>query len=343
MNRFLAVVACFTIFLAACGVERTSEDTLSEDAETSSDQGSTDDSASTGTDDDQTSTTAPPPTAPPLTPPTTGVPGDVALTADFGDVDWEITHGELNDIVVSTQENQEFVDLVFGGTQPAGFTAGVLTEYLTSRAVQAELASLGGSISDDDLADSRLALLAQVETLYPAATDPTAEAERLFDEVPYLPFLTEYQAGQDALSAVLAESADPADGLPCVRHILVETEPEGDDIITRLDGGEDFGNLAIELSTGPSGPAGGDLGCAPASNYVPEFAAAVETAELGEFVGPVQTDFGWHVIVVDRFEVDGRTIASERLRERLLAATVDVDEGIGTWDGDRLVIIPVGA
>ncbi|MGI9596675.1 MAG: hypothetical protein ACR2QK_10975, partial [Acidimicrobiales bacterium] len=219
MNRFVAVVACFTIFLAACGAERSSDDTLAEDADVSADEATTDDSVSgedEPSDDDTSSTTAPPPTtAAPLPPATTGPPAEVVLTADFGVSSWEITHGELNEIVVSTQENEEFVALVFGGQQPEGFAAGVLTENLTSQAVQVELAEAGGTISDDDMAESRVQLLAQVETLFPNAADPAAEAERLYDEVPYLPFLAEYQAGQNALSALLAESAEPGEGNPC--------------------------------------------------------------------------------------------------------------------------------
>ncbi|MGI9597446.1 MAG: peptidylprolyl isomerase, partial [Acidimicrobiales bacterium] len=189
----------------------------------------------------------------------------------------------------------------------------------------------------------RVQLLAQVETLFPSAADPAAEAERLYDEVPYLPFLAEYQAGQNALSAVLAESAEPGEGNPCVRHILVETEAEGDDLVEQLDGGADFGELAVEFSTGPSGPNGGGLGCAPSANYVPEFAAAVDEAELGVVVGPVETQFGWHVIIVDRYEIDGRTIAGDLLRARLQSASVEIDENLGTWDPERLLVVPFGA
>lgn len=348
MNRIVAVVAFFTIVLVACGVDRASEDTLAEDAETSADEAAADEngdgseeSEDDGGSGDGAAETGPTSTLAPATPPTTGAPGDVALSADFGDEMWEITHGQLNEVVTASQENEEFVSLVFQGAVPPGFTTGVLTEWLTSQAVQFELAELGLSVSEEDLADSKVQLLSQVETLYPATADPAAEADRLYEEVPYLAFLTEYQARQNVLSDALSEAADPGEGVPCVRHILVETEAEGDDIITRLDGGEDFGDLAIELSTGPSGPSGGELGCAASSNYVPPFAAAVDEATVGEFVGPVQTDFGWHVIVVDGFEVDGRALASDQLRERLSGASVDVDDNLGSWDPARLVIIPM--
>lgn len=287
-------------------------------------------------------TVAPTSIAPP-SPPTTGAPGDVALAADFGDSSWEITHGELNDLVIPTQENEAFVNLVFRGVTPPDFALTVLTENLFSQAVQAELAAAGGEVTDADITASEESLVGQVEGLLVTAADPAAEAQALYDSTPYLAFLVRYQAAQDALTEILAANADPTDGLPCVRHILVDTEPEALDIQTRLAAGEDFGELAIELSTGPSGEVGGELGCGPSSQWVPPFAEAVDAAEIGEFVGPVQTDFGWHIIVVDRTEVDGRAIASELLQERVSTAAITLDENLGTWDPTRLAIEPAGA
>ncbi|MGH1492001.1 MAG: peptidylprolyl isomerase [Acidimicrobiales bacterium] len=348
MNRFVAVVAFFVFVLAGCGVDRASEDVLAEDAIPASDDQASDESpvdqGEPGSDGDG-SVVTPTPTTLAVPPPTTGVPSDVALSADFDGTTFEVTHGELNDVVVATQENQEFVDLVFGGVVPPDFTTGVLTERLVSEALRVELAAAGGAVTDADSEASKAALLNQVEAqLYQGQPDAPALAQALYEDVPYLPFLVEYQAGQDALSTFLGQ-AGAGDGpeVPCVRHILVETEAEGDAIITRLNGGEGFAELAIELSTGPSGPGGGDLGCADSAGYVPEFAEAVNAAEVGEFVGPVQTQFGWHVIVVEGFEaspVDGRTLASERLQERLATTTVDVDEKLGTWDPAQLFIIP---
>lgn len=264
------------------------------------------------------------------------------LTVDFGGGEQEISFGDLDGVVGPTLGNEEFVSLVYGGVVPDGFQAGILTEHLALEALRYELDDLGVEITETDMETSKADLLAQVQQLYAGSPDPAGEADRLYDEVPYLPFLADYQAAQNKLSGALVASAeaDSGNGDPCVRHILVETEAEGDDIQARLADGEDFSALAVELSTGPSGPNGGDLGCAPASNYVPEFAEAVIEAEVGEYVGPVQTDFGFHVLVVDRFQVDARTIVTERLRTRLGDATVDVDESVGTWDNDLLTIIP---
>lgn len=329
MKRIVALLAVLGLFTAACGVDRESEDALTTTVAETQASG-----------DESTGDSAAVPVIPEFVPPTTGAPNDTALSVDFGDASWEITHGELNDIVVPTYENQTFVDLVFQGTPPPGFTTTVLTEALFAESVRAELLANDGQISDDDLATSQEGLIGQVQGLLAGQPDPVTQAQELYDSTPYLSFLVEYQAAQNALTALLAESAEPADGIPCVSHILLETEADAQAILDRLDGGEDFAALAMEASTGPSGPSGGDLGCAPSANYVPEFAQAVDNAVIGEFVGPVQTDFGFHVLVVNRTEVDGRALAAELLEARVAGATITVDENLGTWDSDRLAIIP---
>ena len=84
------------------------------------------------------------------------------------------------------------------------------------------------------------------------------------------------------------------------RHILVKTEDEAKAIITELDGGADFVELAKAKSTGPSGPRGGDLGFFGKGRMVPEFEKAAFTLKAGEHTKtPVKTQFGWHIIKVD--------------------------------------------
>ena len=81
------------------------------------------------------------------------------------------------------------------------------------------------------------------------------------------------------------------------RHILVETQGAAQELITQLDGGADFAELASEHSTGPSGPSGGDLGWFAPNQMVAPFSDAVAGLENGAYTKePVQTEFGWHVI-----------------------------------------------
>ncbi|WP_375594328.1 peptidylprolyl isomerase [Algihabitans albus] len=84
------------------------------------------------------------------------------------------------------------------------------------------------------------------------------------------------------------------------RHILVESESEAQEIIGQLDGGADFAELAREKSTGPTGENGGDLGYFERGQMVAPFAEAAFGLEPGTYTDtPVQTQFGWHVILVE--------------------------------------------
>lgn len=82
----------------------------------------------------------------------------------------------------------------------------------------------------------------------------------------------------------------------CARHILLETEEEAQAVITELEGGAEFATLADERSTGTA--PGGDLGCFGQGQMVPPFEEAAFAAEVDAVVGPVETDFGFHVIKV---------------------------------------------
>lgn len=82
------------------------------------------------------------------------------------------------------------------------------------------------------------------------------------------------------------------------RHILVETQAAANELIVELNDGADFQELAREHSIGPSGPTGGDLGWISPDQMVQPFAAALVALEDGAYTeSPVQTQFGWHVIL----------------------------------------------
>lgn len=106
------------------------------------------------------------------------------------------------------------------------------------------------------------------------------------------------------------------------RHILVETEGEAREAIERLAHGEEFAELAEELSqdTG-SAQRGGDLGYFGQGRMVPEFEQAAFALEAGEVSEPVETQFGWHVIKVE----DTREQAAaefDAVKEQIRAALV---------------------
>ncbi|MFY9639590.1 MAG: peptidylprolyl isomerase [Rhodomicrobium sp.] len=83
------------------------------------------------------------------------------------------------------------------------------------------------------------------------------------------------------------------------RHILVKTEQEAKDLVKQLKAGADFNELAKKNSTGPSADSGGDLGYFSRGQMVKPFEDAAFRLKPGEVSGPVQTEFGWHVIKVE--------------------------------------------
>lgn len=82
------------------------------------------------------------------------------------------------------------------------------------------------------------------------------------------------------------------------RHILVTTEEACNDLKTQIEGGADFAELAGAHSQCPSGKQGGDLGTFSPGQMVREFDEVVFSAEVGKVQGPVQTQFGFHLIEV---------------------------------------------
>lgn len=113
-------------------------------------------------------------------------------------------------------------------------------------------------------------------------------------------------------------------------HILVATEDEAKEIKAQLDDGADFAELAKEKSTGPSGPNGGALGWFGKGQMVPEFEQAVIGLEKGQVSDPVQTQFGWHVVILnDKRKSEAPEFAAVRdelaqsVRQEAIQAKID--------------------
>ncbi len=136
----------------------------------------------------------------------------------------------------------------------------------------------------------------------------------------------------------------------CVKHILVETDEDAQTVLDRLEAGEEFEAVAQEVSTDSgSGAAGGDLGCSLLDRYVAEFSQGVRDAEIGVPFGPVESQFGFHIILVDSIDDDdtarsnaiaqlGQSADDEALFDWVDAAIADaevtVDPEYGEWVTD---------
>jgi peptidyl-prolyl cis-trans isomerase C len=137
------------------------------------------------------------------------------------------------------------------------------------------------------------------------------------------------------------------------RHILVGSEAEATEVISQLEGGADFENLARERSVDPSARTNsGDLGFFRREQMVPEFAEAAFALQPGEHTKePVQSQFGWHVIeVLERregapsFEETAPRLRQEMAREVVMALVADLraDAEIERFnlDGSPMPIAP---
>jgi len=81
-------------------------------------------------------------------------------------------------------------------------------------------------------------------------------------------------------------------------HLLVKTEEEAIKLREEIVAGKPFAEVAKEVSMCPSGRNGGDLGYFGKGQMVPEFEQAAFSLPVGEVSQPIQTQFGWHLLVV---------------------------------------------
>ncbi len=127
-----------------------------------------------------------------------------------------------------------------------------------------------------------------------------SEAEAYFDAHP-----AQFQAGEQGKAS----------------HILVDSEEEAKKAAEEIAAGKAFSDAAREYSTCPSKEKGGDLGYFGKGQMAPEFERAAFGAQAGETVGPVQTQFGYHLIrVEDKKQEEGVRFSDikEQLKEKLL-------------------------
>ena len=82
------------------------------------------------------------------------------------------------------------------------------------------------------------------------------------------------------------------------RHILVQTEEQCEKLKSDIEAGADFADIAKEYSDCPSGASGGDLGEFTPGQMVKEFDEVVFSGEVNKVLGPVKTQFGYHLLEI---------------------------------------------
>jgi len=164
-----------------------------------------------------------------------------------------------------------------------------IVEYLVERHLLAQAAVKDG-VAESEEYKRRLALYqakALRDAYYAEKIKPTVTEE-------------EIKATYDTESAKVAQTERVR-----ARHILVGSEQEAKQIIEQINGGEKFEDAAKKYSLDGSKEFGGDLGYFTAAEMVPEFSKAAFALKVGELSGPVKTDFGWHIILVEDRKIGG--------------------------------------
>jgi peptidyl-prolyl cis-trans isomerase C len=187
------------------------------------------------------------------------------VVATVGDT--EITMGEV--IIARSQLPQQYaqlpVDMLFSG----------LVDQLIQQQLLADASEGTSAQIEYTLRNERRALVA-ADVITQIANTSVTEAD---------------------IQAAYDERFTNAEAIPefNAAHLLVETEEEALAAKARIDEGAAFADVAREVSTGPTGPNGGNLGWFGAGAMVPAFEEAVAALEVGGVTEPFETQFGWHV------------------------------------------------
>jgi foldase protein PrsA len=227
----------------------------------------------------------------------------------------QVLGAEIEFEIVSAAAEEEF-DITFTDEEVAAAAESVYEEFSQEGQSREDFLAASGITETfvEAFAQQRLISERVREILVEDVEDPTAaeiEAAR--------------ETSVDALTTV------------CASHILVPTAEEAEDILSQLNEGADFAELAAEFGTDGTAENGGELGCSSPSQYVEPFAEATLAAPVGEvYAEVVETQFGFHVIeVTDRQEPAEADLPSdEELVEGLRAETAAME--YQTWFEDAL-------
>lgn len=298
----------------------------------------------------------------------TGTSGDPDAAASVGDD--TITLAEFEEEVAERTSDPEIAAQIEGDTTGAAqqqLETQVLSQLIITRLFEQGAEDEGVEIGEAEIAEARDLTVEQLggeeafEQVIEQAGLGEEEIEQELRLIALQRGLSEAlvpEVSDEDVEAFYEENQETQFG-PTVtaRHILVEESATARDALVRIEGGEDFAAVAAELSIDPSGQQGGDLGEIPRGQTVPEFEEAAYEAEVDELVGPVETEFGFHLIEVTERNEEGTPLeeAEEEIRAQLngqqsqgaigeflaeRGESVEVNPRFGTWDAAAGQVVP---
>ena len=279
----------------------------------------------------------------------------------------EITEDELRAELDAIRENEGYVQIlqqpgdptqaplqVLGrgaGTFDSEFVARVLGRQILLELIHQEFEERELELSDTDLDSARQQIVAelgeQVVEDFPEGYRRTI-TRRNAEVVKLQQALADVEVDDAAVEEFYEENRDRF-ALDCASHILVETREEAVELKAEIDGGASFADVAREHSTDTqSAQNGGSLDCQPKGTFVPAFSEALDAATPGVVTDPVETDFGFHLILLEERRVQSLEEVAPQIRQELLfqargafeqfiteaaqEAEVDVNERYGRFD-----------
>ncbi|WP_407271243.1 peptidylprolyl isomerase [Radiobacillus sp. PE A8.2] len=237
----------------------------------------------------------------------------------------EITDVELNEVLVKQYGTDTLDGLISQKVVKMEIeNAGIeVTEEEIDLELEEYIAYYGGEEAFHTDLDSSGVTVEDIEEdieIYIATNKILADRFTITDDE----MLTYFEENQDSFAQ--AEQVQAS-------HILVEDEATANEVIEKLNAGEDFAELALEYSTDTTtSETGGDLGLFGAGEMVQAFEDAVFAMEIGEISEPVETEYGFHVIkLVDKVEATEANFDDVKAEIETTLFDTKADEEYAVW------------
>lgn len=235
--------------------------------------------------------------------------------------------------ITRSELNNQLVDLY--GEQ-------TLNQMITSRLVAQEAAKAGVTVSDAELQAELDELKEQVGgAMYfdyllaqQGMTEEQFKQIYLLDQIRAIKILSkDVTVTEEQMQEYFNSNTEEFDERQATaRHILVETEEEARAIKAELEAGADFATLAKERSTEQAAQqTGGDLGTFGRGRMVTEFENAAFALSEGQISDPVKSNYGWHIIQVQKIEGEAPTFEAKKEEVRKEFIAEKVSEQIPEW------------
>ncbi len=256
------------------------------------------------------------------------------------------TVARVEDAELSSSELAELVD-IFVQADPTNGDASraTITQWVRIEAIKHRLEESNITLTEEEI-DAATTQMSEVVPDFAGRSDfvrdVLVEAQAAFD------VLGETGPVSEAEIEEFYALGPTESGIACVSHILVETEDEAEEALAELVAGTPFADVAMARSIDPgSGAAGGALGCTTTENFqvnfVAPFVEGALAAEVGVPTGPVESEFGFHVIRVQpldevRPELEGFFASTEFvITYTIQQLDVEIDPRYGALLGSTVV------